>query len=155
MSKATISGCLRRSVTGSPWHGYSLNTLLVDVTAAEATAHPIRGGHSIAEIVAHVAVWMDEVASWLTGAARSDRDWPAPAGWPQPLAELTAAHERLQAELTRCADARLSQRAEQATEPGLSFADVLVGVAEHNAYHGGQIGLLKRALRGPASARSS
>jgi len=155
MSKATISGCLQRSVAGSPWHGYSLNTLVADVTAAEAAAHPIPGGHSIAEIVAHIAVWMDEVASWLTGAARSDRDWPPPAGWPQPLAEMAAAHERLQAELARSPDARLSERAIQATEPGLSIADVLVGVAEHNAYHGGQIGLLKRALRGPASARSS
>jgi hypothetical protein len=29
----------------------------------------------------------------------------------------------------------------------VTFTVMLVGVAEHNAYHGGQIALLKRALR--------
>jgi hypothetical protein len=38
---------------------------------------------------------------------------------------------------------------------GLSFEATLVGVAEHNAYHGGQIALLKRAARARASGRSS
>jgi uncharacterized damage-inducible protein DinB len=155
MSKAIISGCLQRSVSGAPWHGSSLHELLDDVTAVEATARPIAGGHSIAEIVTHVAAWMDEVAAWLTGAPRSERDWPVPGAWPQPLGQMDAAHERLQAEVARWPEPRLSERVKQATAPGLSVADVLIGVAEHNAYHGGQVGLLKRALRGPASGRSS
>jgi uncharacterized damage-inducible protein DinB len=155
MSMATISQCVQRSVAGDPWHGFSLQNLLSDVTAEEAASHPIAGAHSIAEVVVHVGVWMDEVASWLEGHPRSmtdERDWPRPEAWPQPLARMTAAHDRLRRALAAFPEPRLAEfiggDRDPASGTGLSFEATLVGIAEHNAYHSGQIALLKRASRG-------
>jgi uncharacterized damage-inducible protein DinB len=162
MTLATISGSLQRSVSGDPWHGSSLQKLLSDVTAAEVASRPIAGAHSIAEIVVHIVAWMEEVGSWLEGAPRAmtdERDWPKPGAWPQPLEQLMAAHDRLQQRLAAFPESRLSHVIGGDRDPsagtGLSFEATLVGVAEHNAYHGGQIALLKRAARARASGRSS
>jgi len=70
MSLASLSDDLARSVAGDPWHGPSLGTLLDDLTETEAASHPIPGAHSIAELVLHVAAWMDEVARRLAGGRR-------------------------------------------------------------------------------------
>ncbi|HXF12524.1 MAG TPA: hypothetical protein VN517_05190, partial [Terriglobales bacterium] len=42
---------------GEPWHGPALLEILADVNAATAAAHPITNGHSIWELVLHVAAW--------------------------------------------------------------------------------------------------
>ncbi len=157
MTRREIAACLDRSVRGQPWHGYSLQTLLADVTADEAVSHPIAGGHSIAELLAHLAAWMEEVGAWITGAERTittpSLDWPEPAAWPGPLDALGKAHDLLLARVRSTAESRLSEIVHQAETPGLTFEAVLVGIAEHNAYHGGQIPLLKRAARATREKR--
>jgi uncharacterized damage-inducible protein DinB len=156
VDKGTIAAVIERSVTADPWHGPSLAALLADVTADEAVRRPIAGAHSIVELVLHLTAWAEEVGARLDGGAPGEPargDWPLPCPWDQAHARLAAAHAALLRRLAAFPEERLGERVGGAREPalgtGVSYAEMAVGVAEHNAYHGGQIAVLKRALRGP------
>ena len=70
---------LGREYDGDPWHGSPLLRILEGVTAADASARPIPGGHSIWELVLHMTGWKNEVRRRLSGAPAADPeggDWP-------------------------------------------------------------------------------
>lgn len=150
---------LSRGDGGDPWHGGSVREILEDVTAREASARPIPGGHTIHEIVLHMAAWRGEARSRLLGGKPgqpAEGDWPEAAAddersWKAALDALAKAHRELLEALARFDEAKLDLPAGLVRDPaegtGLSYAVVLHGVAQHDAYHAGQIALLKRAVR--------
>jgi uncharacterized damage-inducible protein DinB len=152
-SSAYLAHQLDHAFTGPTWHGSSLAELLHDVTATEARAHPLRGGHSIAELVAHLAAWCEIAGRRLAGfagPATDAEDWPAVDAsseerWRASVKTLGARY----AEIGRKAGA-LSESGLSATLAGRTHtaADMLHGLVAHGAYHGGQIALLKKTLRG-------
>ena len=141
---------LERAYAGDAWHGMPVRELLDGVNAQLAAAHPIAGGHSIWELVTHIAYWLDAAARRLGGEAVDplhDEDWPAtpqptPAAWKAALAALQASHERLLAAVRR-----LEERDLDGPVPGRDYTKYVLihGVLQHTLYHAGQIGLLKRA----------
>jgi uncharacterized damage-inducible protein DinB len=153
-----IAESLRRSLSGDPWHGPSIATLLADVTPEDAAARPVAGAHSIVELVLHLAAWTREVGSRLDGnppALPAMGDWPPCTGdagtvWAAAQRSLDEAHADLLRLVQRLPAGRLSDRVGELREPalgtGVTVAAMLVGLAEHNAYHGGQIAILERAL---------
>jgi uncharacterized damage-inducible protein DinB len=150
---------LTRAYDGEPWHDAPLKLLVADVTAAEAAARPIGRAHNIFELALHLAGWKREVAARLRGqpaGAPPQGDWPAvpadlEAGWREVRAALEDAHRELVAEVRRLGDAGLD-RLTRDTRPDVTTPDTgwqaAMGILQHDAYHAGQIGLLKRALRG-------
>lgn len=147
---------LQREHSGEPWHGSPLRQILKGITAAQAAARPVAGGHSIWELVLHVAAWKNEVRERLSGKAASDPaegDWP-PVGettderWRQALASLERAHTELVAAIRRVPESRL---AEPHNDPraaggkGVSYYVLLHGAVQHDVYHAGQIAILKKA----------
>ena len=46
-----------RAFAGDAWHGPSLASLLEGISAEDAAKHPVRGAHSIWELVNHIAAW--------------------------------------------------------------------------------------------------
>ena len=160
---ASIRDELRRSIHGDAWHGPSLLESLRDVTALESATRSIPGAHTIAEIVPHCAGWMREVVRRLSGLPPGEPpggDWPTPppaheTAWAAALADLEAAAEELDQALSRLGPEDLlntvsNGERDAALGTGLSFALTLHGVAQHNAYHAGQVVLLKRAARSAA-----
>jgi uncharacterized damage-inducible protein DinB len=152
---------LRRSLHGPAWHGPALLEALEDVSAAEALARPIAGAHTIAELAAHCLAWTEEVARRVSGAdaALPERgDWPHladldAAGWGALRDELARAGGRLIDSLAAFPPERLRERVGgPAHDPplgsGIRFDVMLHGLAQHNAYHGGQVVLLRRAIGG-------
>lgn len=143
---------------GDPWHGWPTTRLLDGVAARQAAARPKPGVHSIWEIVLHMTAWTGEVASRLTGAAAKDPvegDWP-PVGeqndarWRTAVAALDAAQRHLEQVVGQVPDERWHARVGDTRQPPVTTAthlQTLEGLALHHAYHGGQIGLLKRWLR--------
>jgi uncharacterized damage-inducible protein DinB len=134
--------------------------VLADVTAAEAAARPLPGAHTIWEIVLHMTGWMREVARRVRGgepALPAQGDWPpAPApdeeAWRQAREDLAAAHRELLAALEGFPERRLDEPVGGAERDlplgtGVPFHVMLFGLAQHDAYHTGQIALLKRGLR--------
>ena len=157
---------LRRSLHGPAWHGPALLEALDDVSPREAQARPLAGAHSIAELAFHALAWMEEVTRRLDGTAPS---LPARGDWPSddaalPLVEsirlLRQAGDTLDATLAALPPARLGAivggpQRDAPTGSGVTYAAMLHGLAQHNAYHGGQVAMLKKALRAaPAEAFS-
>lgn len=157
---------LRRSLHGPAWHGPALLEALDDVSPREAQARPLAGAHSIAELAFHALAWVEEVTRRLDGTAPS---LPARGDWPSddaalPLVEsirlLRQAGDTLDATLAALPPARLGAivggpQRDAPTGSGVTYAAMLHGLAQHNAYHGGQVAMLKKALRAaPAEAFS-
>jgi uncharacterized damage-inducible protein DinB len=143
---------IERSVSGPMWHGPSLADLLGDVSATHAAARPVPGAHSIWELVLHMASWTEIVRTRLSPTKPPDptaeQDWPAigdqsAEAWRAAVERLKAAHRDLAADVAEVDDATMIARL-----PGRDHTMVamLHGIVEHDAYHGGQIALLKRAL---------
>ncbi|HYE57595.1 MAG TPA: DinB family protein [Rhodothermales bacterium] len=159
---AALADSLARSVRGDAWHGPSFLEALARLDAAGAAARPIPGAHSAWEIALHVAGWMHEVASRLQGgkpALPEPGDWPPvpmsqnEASWQQVRAQVEAALDAVLAALTVFPPERLDAPVGEAAHhdaplgTGLSYAEMLRGLAQHNAYHAGQLVLLHRALQ--------
>jgi uncharacterized damage-inducible protein DinB len=135
------------------WHGSALADLLGDVTAEQAAERPIRGAHTIWELVLHATAWTEIARERLIGSAKADptpeEDWPpvptdrSPDAWRTTLERLKEAHRELAADVEKLGDSDLIGRV-----PGKDHAvlTMLHGIIEHDAYHGGQIAILKKAL---------
>ena len=162
--RSALYADLARAFDGDPWHGSSLLALLEDVDADAAAARPVEGAHTIIELVLHMAAWTGEVARRLRGSTPAlppEGDWPTPGtgknGWAAARERLAAAQVDALAALAACPDERLTAIVGQTRDPsvgsGLTYAAMASGLAQHHAYHGGQVALLKRALAGSRSHR--
>ena len=148
---------LRRAYAGEAWHGPALAVLLRDVDAATAAAPPAVGAHSIWEIVLHLTGWVREVARRLEGRPAQlpeGGDWTAvgdtsASAWEAARKALAEAHGELVGVLANLADSRLDEPlpTSSPTEERVTAELTLSGVLQHDAYHGGQIALLKKARR--------
>jgi uncharacterized damage-inducible protein DinB len=156
-----LSNFISRTVSGPMWHGAALSELLEGVTAENAAKHPIPNAHSIWEIVFHMTVWCEIAADRLedkrTGDPSEEEDWRevtdfSNAAWRDAKNELFAAY-RMLAEAAANVDLPRLQK----IIPGRdhSSQEMLHGLIEHGAYHGGQIALLKRALEYEAATRET
>jgi uncharacterized damage-inducible protein DinB len=152
-SRDAIADRLRRTLTGPMWHGDAVNQLLHGVSAGDAARTPVAGAHSIWALVLHMTAWANIARERLSTKAQPDpsdaQDWPAVNGtsiesWSDAQMRLTEAYERLAQHCEETEDASMD-----ATVPGRDYTvrEMLVGVVEHAVYHGGQIGMLKRALK--------
>lgn len=151
---------LERAHAGDPWHGSSRAALLADVTADEASRRPALGSHSIWELVLHMTAWTSEVARRLQGhdaGAPQIGDWPAAPvspderGWRAALAALETAHAELR-ETVRAMDpsrlpAPVGDIRNGALGTGVTHAQTINGLVQHDAYHSGQVAFAKKLLR--------
>lgn len=155
----TLADQVAKVHAGDPWYGDPITTVLKDVVARDAAAHPIRGAHSIWELVLHLTTWVKEVERRLeSGVWREpeDGDWPAvpepsEANWRQSLAQLDAAHAALEATVKALSAKQLADQVgterNRALGTGVTLRETIHGILQHDAYHLGQISLLKKALR--------
>ena len=144
---------LKRAYEGNAWHGPSVREVLDGVTAVHAHARPIAGGHTIYELVRHIAVWEDVGRRRLQGdpadvEISSPEDWPPPddtseEGWRQARAALDRGHHALVDAIAQVSESRLN---EPVYEGKSSVYVTLHGVIQHDLYHAGQIAILKKAV---------
>jgi uncharacterized damage-inducible protein DinB len=157
-----IADDVARMTDGDAWHGPSITQNLSGVNAEQAAARPIPQAHSIWEIVAHMTAWANEVADRLNRSARplmGKEDWPpvantSPAAWEHATHELRDAHQRLRVAIREFPPGRLDEVV-PGTDGGpgaVSYQVMLHGLIQHDAYHTGQIGLLKKAAQSLARA---
>lgn len=134
---ATVLGCLR---------GVSVET---------AAWRPAPDRHSIWALTLHIAYWKYAVRRRITeeergGFPRSPSNWPAvpeepnEETWKADRQLLRDEHLRLVEALESFEAARL---AEIAGDGRTSYADLVWGIVLHDAYHVGQIQMLKRMHR--------
>jgi uncharacterized damage-inducible protein DinB len=150
---------LRKGFADDPWHGPSTADLLQGVTAEQAAARPLAGAHTIWELVLHMTGWMREVRRRLAGGEPGEPeegDWPAvPAAtaeaWDATRRALAGSVAELEAAVLALRPEDLGRAVGRASRPlgtGVTIAAMLSGVVQHNAYHSGQIALLRKAANG-------
>lgn len=147
---------IRRAWNDDPWHGSPVAEIVKNVDARTAGRRPISGAHTIWEIVLHMTAWVREVTRRVGGADADvppEGDWPtmpvsSPAAWEESQAELASAHGDLLAALETLPDEGIAAIVPTApnaqTASGISFYRMLHGIVQHDAYHTGQIALLKK-----------
>jgi uncharacterized damage-inducible protein DinB len=142
---------IRRAFHGSAWHGDSLLKILSGVSAKQAAAHPIKGAHSIWELVLHITAWDDAIIRRTRGAyeVRSEKNFPkvkdaSPAAWKKALADLVATNAALVAEVEAFPDSRLFEQVPGKKAKYHNHFYSFSGIVQHELYHAGQIALLKK-----------
>ncbi len=149
-----IADQLHRAYAGGAWHGPALRQRLHGVSAKQAAARPLRGAHTIWELVLHITAWKRAVLRRMQGKALSlspaENFPPMPtataADWKKAQAALRAAQHDLHRAVSTLPDARLKK-----IVPGKRYSVyfMLHGLVQHDLYHAGQIALLKKARKKP------
>lgn len=150
----SIADLLERGFRGGAWHGPAVAEALAGLDAATAAARPLAGAHSIWEIVHHLAVWNDVPRRRLDGERLQnlppERDWPpvtdlSADAWQAAQAALEDAHAALHARVLELAPGQLGDPV-VGSDP--TVRGMLLGVLQHDAYHAGQIVLLRKPQGG-------
>jgi uncharacterized damage-inducible protein DinB len=137
---------LNRSWGGPSWTGVDIQPLLDGITDDQARAHPFPNAHSILELTAHMTTWMNAVASRLGGETREltpEEDWRdvTQLAWSDAITEMENAQSHLSDVIARLTPDDLDKRV---AGRKYTIYVMLHGVIQHNLYHAGQIGLLKK-----------
>lgn len=115
VESARLADQLERSFRGGAWHGPSVEEALAGVDGATARRRPLAGAHSIAELVGHLAFWMETASRRIEGSGEGPvnegDDWPpldeSDDGWRRLVARLHAAHRHLHAKVLALDEAAL------------------------------------------------
>ena len=138
---------------GQAWHGGPTPIGAVrGVPAAMARWRPRPGRHTIWELALHSAYWMHAVRRRMLGPAvsrfpRAPANWPAMPGpaneaaWAADRALLAGEHRLL---LEAIEDFPAALAGKPSRRERWTWGDELIGIAMHDAYHAGQIQLMKR-----------
>jgi DinB family protein len=136
------------------WHGGPTPPgALRGVAAALARWRPPRGGHTIWELALHIAYWNYMIRKRILGTAvlrfpRSPANWPAmpkradDSAWAADCALVAEQHRLLLEVVQGFPASRLGRR--MGPRKRWSYGDTILGITVHDAYHVGQIQLLKR-----------
>ncbi len=144
-----ITRQMETAFQGPAWHGPSLMENVRGISEGAARARPLPGAHSIWEIVNHVMAWQNFAIGILGGnhyaTLKGEADWPPvvpDASWEQTVARLESSHAELLEKTEKVSEEHLNGKI-----PGADYSlkVLLRGIAEHNLYHAGQIGMLRRA----------
>jgi uncharacterized damage-inducible protein DinB len=146
-----LSDELRRALRGEAWHGPALTEILSQVAPEEAMQRPLPTAHTIWEIVLHIASWSNIALRRINGGhvePFDGEDWPEVGGfdsekWEQACEKMTDSYERLSEVVLGMTDAELAAKAPKSER---TLEAMINGVAQHAAYHGGQIALLKKGV---------
>lgn len=143
---------------GDAWYGSSTADVLEGLDAESASTRVDCCSHSIWEILLHAAGWMEEVARRLEGRSPSppaDGDWPAVGdvsdlAWESAKLRFQVATWELGKRLKTLDPGKWTQMVGenrvQSLGTGVTYAEMVVGVIQHNAYHTGQMALVRKAI---------
>jgi uncharacterized damage-inducible protein DinB len=150
-----VEGIQPRS--GRGWHGGPTPLgALRGVGADQARWKPAPRRKSIWTLTLHIAYWNYAVRRLLDGSGRGafprrPPNWPQPPeqlderSWAADLALLREEHDRLVTAALNVSPSLLHRR--PPTSRRWTYGELLIGIAMHDAYHTGQIQLLKRLWR--------
>ena len=150
IESARLADQLERSFRGGAWHGPSLTEAIAGIELEIASRRPLPNAHTILELVGHVAYWLAESRRRLPGAENTEpaagADWEPPSGspadaWRAAVAALEDAHRRLHAAVLALDDESLDAAT---TGSDSTCRGTLLGLLQHNAYHAGQVVLLRK-----------
>ena len=114
----SILEAVKQTFYGRAWHGPSFMDVLNGVDKTRAIERPIKGRHTIWEVVDHCSFWMEAVAKALVGKVipdiKSDEDWPKMGNtdedWTKAQERLKSAYEKLVESIKVITESQLTQK---------------------------------------------
>lgn len=162
---ARIVEQLRRMHDGDAWHGPSISEALNGVTAEQATQRPIPDAHTIYELTHHLAAWAGEVLQRVRGRdpqEPDEGDFPAATDrisaseWKALKSLLAERHAALAEAIAAFDESRLTEEIgtdrDAPLGTGVTYYAMLHGLIQHDAYHAGQMVMIRKALRSKSHA---
>ncbi len=139
---------------GSPWYGETVNAKLKNVSEENAFVQPLGNVHSVAEIVSHMTYWRQALISRLEGdksfspSVESDDNWRnveklKTAGWRKIIADF----DHTQNKITSLLPKQLDKFLEEEYSKGSTYEYLIQGIIDHDIYHLGQVGLVKKLIK--------
>ena len=139
---------------GSPWYGETVDAKLKDVSDENAFVQPFGNAHSVGELVSHMIYWRKALISRLEGdqsfspSVESDENWIhvdtlKKAGWKKIMDDFVQSQKKITSLLPKQTDNFL----EEEYSKGGTFEYLIQGIIDHDVYHLGQIGLVKKLIR--------
>lgn len=143
---AALAGAFERK----GWHGPTVRKSLARITAREASLKPAGAHHSIHQLVDHIQYWEEAGLRYATTRdkpKRTRRDWGRPTlSLVESLGRMERTHRDLVAAVSLLSDEDLERPIGTWESGKVPLSRVLHGVAAHDAYHAGQIRLLRTLL---------
>ena len=144
---------LENTLSGQPWFGRAVYTLLEEVDPKKVHEKPNGSEHSLIELLYHMITWADFTLKRLEEdkindlAAAEKLDWrkidPEIHSWQKGMAEFKEIHTRIIDLLQKKDDAFLKGIVDYRN---YNYRFLLNGMIEHNIYHSGQVAYLKKLL---------
>jgi uncharacterized damage-inducible protein DinB len=134
---------------GNPWIDVSIIDSLKKITAAQAAKKPFANTNSVWQLVAHLLRWREHNMKRIHGEVISspkDNYLTPPtdtseAAWNNVLLELEQSQKAWLKMLSNLDDETLNKKNGSAS---FTNYDLIHGILQHDAYHLGQINLLKK-----------
>ena len=153
-----LSHELQNVLSGSPWYGSPVYTILKGISFETAYEKPPGSVHNIAEIVLHMIAWTEEVMDRMNGLPSgqpTSGDWP-PTGkpeeqkWQNYVDDLKLVSVNLIGIIKNFPPDQWNEPTndERNREQGtaVTYEELINGLIQHHIYHSGQIALLKRII---------
>ncbi|MGG9964479.1 DinB family protein [Ferruginibacter sp. SUN106] len=135
---------------GDCWIGTNFKETLQGVDATSASDAVSGNSNSIWQLTAHIIYWRTTVVNRLTGSDNPPpfKDFLLPAelndaGWKQTLHDFEAAYHSLRTALHNIKDEQLDKASPRKEQ---TFYQLIMGCLQHDAYHLGQMMLLKKNI---------
>ncbi|MEI8058969.1 MAG: DinB family protein [Ferruginibacter sp.] len=133
---------------GNSWVGTNFKETLHGLDASHAATSINPEGNSIWQLTSHIIYWRSTVANRLTGTNNPPpfKDFLLPnewsnANWKQTVYDFESAYHVLRNALLHIKDAQLDKAS---PKPEQTFYQLIMGCLQHDAYHLGQMVLLKK-----------
>ncbi|MEI7473119.1 MAG: DinB family protein [Chitinophagaceae bacterium] len=134
---------------GDCWVGINFKEALQGIDAKTATAKLTADGNSIWMLTAHIIYWRTMVINRLTGTTNPPPfpDFLLPeelteANWKQTLHDFESVYHLLRTAIHNLKEENLDKISPR---PDQTFYELIVGCLQHDAYHLGQIMLIKKS----------
>ncbi len=135
---------------GDCWIGNNFKETLQGVDAVTAAHIISQNGNSIWHLTAHIIYWRTTVVNRLTGSSNPPpfADFLLPekitaANWKQTLHDFEAAYHLLRTALHNIKEEHLEK---QTVRKNQTFYELIMGCLQHDAYHLGQMMLVKKNI---------
>jgi hypothetical protein len=140
---------------GSPWYGETFEAKVNGITDLNAFVQPFNAAHSAAEIVAHMTYWRKGLVARLEGdniffpSMEDANNWVTieklkAKGWENILDDFNQSQNQIIHLLPQKTDDFLGEEYSK----GSTFEYLIQGIIDHDIYHLGQLGLIKRLNQG-------
>lgn len=137
---------VKAAYDGDAWHGPNIKSVLAKVDPKDKDAR-VGKGHSIIELVGHMAVWRKFAIEQISGnkdfKVTDEMNFPTLTEWETALQTLEQTQIQLINALSKLAEGELGD--EVATRK-YSIYTLLHGIIHHDLYHLGQIVMIQKSL---------